>query len=269
MDQLMHVLLIVLLLNMVHHKVSYLQAITPQTLTFSIFVTQCNNFLMFILNTMEFVINILIKIPLLTSFLEVATIIFDGIGSNIIKTNEIQYVVDKSSKAAINGRENLENTENNSNYNYNNTIDSMIVGIGGNSAISYELQQTDLIVISLYVFGYYIIHGGVDKGNELEFKLKNENVHCGEFFDAIIVFNTGFDYSVLSPGAPSSIHPSQHARVFDSHGTEGESSANSVLKCDFNVDKNENNIYDYLQIRHYVTKEFELVFWQKQYLINM
>ena len=93
MDQLMHVLLIVLLLNMVHHKVSYLQAITLQTLPFAIFVTQCNNFLMFILNAMAFVINILIKIPLLTSFLEVVTIVFDGIGSNVIKINNFYPII--------------------------------------------------------------------------------------------------------------------------------------------------------------------------------
>ena len=266
MDQLMHVLLIVMLLNMVHHKVSYLQS-TPQTSTVSIFVAQCNDFLMFMLNAMVFVINILIKTPLLTSFLKVVTIIFDRIGSNIIKTNEIQYVVNKNSKTAINGRETFQNTENNFNYNYNynTTIDSMIVGIEGNGAISYDLQQTDLIVILLYVLEFYIIHNGVDKRNESEFKFENENenVHCDEFFDAIIVFNTGFNYSVLSPRAPSSTHPSQHARVFDFDGTEVESPARNVLKCDFNVDKNGNSIYDYSQIRHYMTKEFELVFWQK------
>ena len=261
MDQLMHVLLIVLLLNMVHHKVSYLQAITLQTLPFAIFVTQCNNFLMFILNAMAFVINILIKIPLLTSFLEVVTIVFDGIGSNVLKTNEIQYFVDNGSKVAIDATENFENTENNSNYNYNynNTIDSMIVGIERNDAISYDLQQTDLIVISLYyVFGYYIIHNKFDKGNESEFNFENEkeNVPCGACFDAIIVFSNGFDYSVLSLPAPSSTHLSQQARIFDCDATEVESPANNVLKCDFNVNKNGNNIYDYARIRTLHNKGF-------------
>ena len=187
MDQLMNVLLIVLLLTMVHHNVSYLQATIPQI--FFIFVIRFKNVLMVILNEIAFVTNILIKTPSLTSFADVLTIILDGIVSIIVEINEIKCVGDNSSKAAINGRENFEHTENT--FNYDNTHDSMRVGIEKNEPMSYDLQQKELIVISLYVFGYNIMYNGVDKGNEIEFKFENKNADCGEFFETIVVFDNG------------------------------------------------------------------------------
>ena len=105
----------------------------------------------------------------------------------------------------------------------------------------------ELIVISLYVFGYNIMYNGVDKGNELEFKFANENADGGKFFDTIVVFNSGLNYKQFLAAAPSSAPP-QHVTVFDSDGAEVESTVNNVFKCAFNGNKNGSNIYDCVQI---------------------
>ena len=244
MDQLMNVLLIILLLNMIHHNASYLQATVSRI--FFIFVIRFKNVLMVILNGIAFVTNhnILIEIPSLTSFADVFTIMVDGIISIIVETNNIKCVGDNNSNVAINRRENFEYTENN--FNYDNTHDSMGIGIEKNEPMSYDSKQMESIVISLYVFGYNIMYNGVDKGNELEFRFENENADRGEFFGTIVVFNNGVNYSQFLAAAPSSAP--QHVFTVDSTFAPSESNTVNVSKCEFNGSKNGSDIYDCVQI---------------------
>ena len=163
--------------------------------------------------------DILIKMPSFTSFLYVLTIIFYGIGLSIVKIKEIKCVIESGSEKTM-LRENFQNTENNSHY--DNIIDSMRVGMERNDAMTYNLPQMDSIVlISLFVFGYGIVHNGVEKENELEFKFENENenenFNCGEFVNGI---SNGINYNQLSPSRQSCTrHP---ATVFDCDGIDVE-----------------------------------------------
>ena len=63
----------------------------------------------------------------------------------------------------------------------------------------------------------------------------------------------GCNHSTLSTPAPSCT-PTQHATVFDFNETDVESSAIDVLKCKFDWNKNENNIYDCWHT-YYIVKE--------------
>ena len=94
-----------------------------------------------------------------------------------------------------------------------------------------------------------------DNGSDITFESDNENVDCGEFFNVIIVFKVdAFDCAPLSPlAALSTDH--QHPTVFDSDGTEVESSANNVLKCECDDNKNGNNILCTQTRIHYIIKE--------------
>ena len=185
-DQLMYVLLMVMVLNMVHYTVSCLQVHTQVAIsrTFFMFVTQCEYLLMCVLKGMELPIGILIKIPLFTSFLDVLTIMFYAIELSIVEIKEIKCVNENGSEKPMpdrSFRENFRNTGYNSHD--DNVIDSMIVGIEGNDAMTYDLQQMHSIVLtSLYVVRYVIVHGEVENENELEFKFENENetVDCGK-----------------------------------------------------------------------------------------
>ena len=202
MDRLMHLLLIVMVLDMIQYKVSYLQVYTQMATsqTFFIFMTQCEYFAMFIFSVMAFAIDNLIEVPLITPFLDVSTIILNGILSNIVKIRKIKCVIDNSQDTK---RKSISKIQTNSITHYN-TIDSIRLQIKRNDAMVYVLQQMDSIVlISFYVF----FHNEVERGRELEFKFENENGDCGEVLDGIIFFTiaNGFNYNQLSPRGPSSI----------------------------------------------------------------
>ena len=144
MDELIYILFILLLLILVYQILSYLQAhdheqvVTSQT--FFIFVMRCENVLMVISKGVAFTADSLFTIPLFTSFFNVLEIIFEGIGSNIVKTNEFNFVIENSIDVIIaNGRENFQNTKNNSNCNI--IIDSMRIGILTPTPLSSPLQR--------------------------------------------------------------------------------------------------------------------------------
>ena len=141
MDELIYILFVLLFLILVYQILSYLQAheqvVTLQT--FFIFVMRCENVLMVISKGVAFTADSLFTIPLFTSFFNVLEIIFEGIGSNIVKTNEFNFVIENSIDVIIaNGRENFQNTKNDSNCNI--IIDSMRIGILTPTPLSTRLQ---------------------------------------------------------------------------------------------------------------------------------
>ena len=137
MGELIYVSLVLLFLILVYQILSYLQAheqvITSQTF----FVIQRENVLMMISKETDS----LFTIPLFAPFFDLLAIIFAGIGSNTVTTNEFNLVIDKSIDVTIaNGRENFQNTKKNSNCNV--IVDSMRVGILTSTPLSTPYQRT-------------------------------------------------------------------------------------------------------------------------------
>ena len=134
--------------------------------------------------------------------------------------------------------------ENNNHNNVNivnywlNRINQMTAGMEG-----YELIQIDAIIILSYVFVYDTVNNAFDNENELEFEFQNETIDCGDFFNGMISFNNGFDYSALSPPKLFST-PAPRPIIFNFNGTVIGLHGNDVLECIFSANNDQNNNID-------------------------
>ena len=135
--------LLALFLKMVHQLLlvqahEQVPVVTPQTLV--AFVVQFQTFSMLIFNGMAFIIDILIEIPLISSFLDACIIIFCVFGSNKAKINENGCICNSNTEIIIANERKFSTYK--TNYNYNNGNDirydldpiaPIEVGIEGNS----------------------------------------------------------------------------------------------------------------------------------------
>lgn len=148
-----HILLVLFFAKMTHQKLFCVQiheqVDSPQT--FFMFLGQCQNFTTMTFNGIAFMIDILIKITLILSFLDAFTSIVNGFELNLAKINEDGCICD-SDEVTI-GYERKFPIHKNNNYNYNNvngiqhnldSNDSIKAGIKDDGIrIGYEIQQGD------------------------------------------------------------------------------------------------------------------------------
>ena len=82
----------------------------------------------------------------------------------------------------------LQNTQNSEKYydvhgvHYNpDPVDAIAVGIEGYDVMNDNLEQINIIILLLHVFGYNIVNNRFEKETNLKFEFKNKNVNCGNF----------------------------------------------------------------------------------------
>ena len=82
-----------------------------------------------------------------------------------------------------------------------------------------------ILFVLVFLMAICQTHGASAKQNLLEFKFKSANVS-----------NNRFNYGLSSTPVPLFTY-SKHTMVFDCDGKDGESPANDVLKCEFDVNQ--------------------------------